>query len=473
VEIRKLNFKKNSVRALENKTLQQALHYTTERFTSARERAKREFGELDNLREKAREIKKRTIENLDSYLEMLEENVCKAGGKVYWAEDAKGAVDTVLDIARKNRVKLVVKSKSMATEEIELNRAIEGEGIDVVETDLGEYIVQLANERPSHIIAPAIHKTKDEIARLFSEKLKIPYYKEPELIVGVTRERLRATFLRADMGVTGVNFAVAETGTIIIVENEGNARFVTTVPRVHVAIMGIEKVIPSFKDAAVFLSILARSATGQKMSSYVSFITGPRRNGEIDGPEQFHLIIMDNGRTRVLGSEETRETLYCIRCGACLNACPVYRKAGGHSYGWVYSGPIGAILTPQLIGMDRALELPFASTLCGACREVCPVKINIPRILVGLRRRVIENGFHKNVKEHLAMRIWRFVVSHTGVYDILTSLLYVLQHPFKSDGKLRSLPLFSQWTRYRDLPVLKIPFRKRWKRSTVNRGPRG
>jgi len=182
---------------------------------------------------------------------------------------------------------------------------------------------------------------------------------------------------------------------------------------------------------------------------------------------------MDNGRTRVLGSEETRETLYCIRCGACLNACPVYRKAGGHSYGWVYSGPIGAILTPQLIGMDRALELPFASTLCGACREVCPVKINIPRILVGLRRRVIENGFHKNVKEHLAMRIWRFVVSHTGVYDILTSLLYVLQHPFKSDGKLRSLPLFSQWTRYRDLPVLKIPFRKRWKRSTVNRGPRG
>jgi L-lactate dehydrogenase complex protein LldF len=372
----------------------------------------------------------------------------------------------------KGGVKSVVKSKSMATEEIELNHSLDQAGIEAVETDLGEYIIQLAKETPSHIIAPAIHKSKDDISELFSEKLNIPYYTEPQDLTKIARETLREKFLKADMGVSGANFAVAETGTIVIVENEGNARLTTTLPRVHVALMGIEKVIPRFDDLAVFLSILARSATGQKMSSYVSLVTGPKRKGEKDGPEEFHLVLLDNGRANILASDETRESLYCIRCGACLNICPVYRKVGGHSYGWVYSGPIGAIISPQLLGFDKAPDLPFASSLCGACKEVCPLKIDIPKVLLELRKRVIEEKVRANrvgadKLQRLGIKLWRLAMEHPRVYTSLLTLGYYGQWLWvRGHGDERGMRpfIFPHWTKSREFPIIaRKSFRKRWK----------
>lgn len=473
-----VRFEKDSEKAIQNKPLQKALVNVTDRFRSARTKASTEVSEWEELRTRAREIKKATIENLDTYLTMLEENVSKAGGVVHWAKDASEASEIIVKIAKNRDVKSVVKSKSMATEEIELNDGFEGAGIKVVETDLGEYIIQLAGEHPSHIIAPAIHKTKDDISKLFSEKLGIPHYDKPEELTKVARERLRKEFLNADMGVSGANFAVAETGTIAIVENEGNARLTTTVPKIHVALVGIEKLIPKFEDLSLFLTILARSATGQKSSTYVSFITGPKRSTDLDGPEEFHLVLLDNGRSQILAAQETRESLYCIRCGACLNNCPVYRHVGGHSYGWAYSGPIGAIITPQLLGIDKAPELPFASSLCGACHDVCPVKIDFPKVLLELRKNVVEskrtgikNG--KDIAEKLGIRIWRFTVEHESVYKITNKLTYYLQTPWKrSNGKLNSLPFpFSRWTDRRDFPsVAKKTFRERWKEIKTELG---
>ena len=466
-----VRFEKDSEKAIQNKPLQKALVNVTDRFRTARNKASNEVADWEELRSAAREIKKKTIENLDKCLIMLEENVIKAGGKVHWAKDSSEASQIIVKIAKDRNVKSVVKSKSMATEEIELNSSFEDAGIKVVETDLGEYIIQLAGEHPSHIIAPAIHKTKDDISKLFSEKLGTPHYDKPEELTKVARERLRSEFLNADMGVSGANFAVAETGTIAIVENEGNARLTTTVPKIHVALVGIEKLIPKYEDLSLFLTILARSATGQKSSTYVSFITGPEKATDIDGPEEFHLVLLDNGRSGILASEETRESLYCIRCGACLNNCPVYRHVGGHSYGWVYSGPIGAIITPQLMGIDKAPELPFASSLCGACHDVCPVKIDFPKVLLELRKNVVESkklGINsgKDLIEKLGIRFWRLTVEHEWIYKRTNKLSYYLQTPWKqSNGKLKSLPFpFSRWTDQRDFPaVAKRTFRERWK----------
>lgn len=473
-----VRFERDSEKAIQNKPLQKALVNVTNRFRSQRNKASSEVPKWEDLRLQAREIKKSTIENLDKYLVMLEENVLKAGGKVHWAKDASEASQIIVKIAEDRDVKSVVKSKSMATEEIELNDSFQDAGIKVVETDLGEYIIQLAEEHPSHIIAPAIHKTKDDISKLFSEKLGIPYYDKPEQLTKVARERLRSEFLNADMGVSGANFAVAETGTIAIVENEGNARLTTTVPKIHVALVGIEKLIPQFEDLSLFLTILARSATGQKSSTYVSFITGPKRATDIDGPKEFHLVLLDNGRSRILASQETRESLYCIRCGACLNNCPVYRHVGGHAYGWAYSGPIGAIITPQLMGIDKAPELPFASSLCGACHDVCPVKIDFPKVLLELRKNVvlsknlsIRSG--KDLIEKLGIRFWRFTVENESIYRITNKLSYYLQSPWKkSNGKLSSLPFpFSRWTEKRDFPqVAKKTFRDKWKEIKADRG---
>lgn len=467
-----VRFEEDSARAVEDKKLQRALVNVTNRFRSARNRASAEVPGWEELRTRGREIKKETIENLDRYLLMLEKSVEKAGGRVHWAQDGKEACGIIVDIARKNNVVSVVKSKSMATEEIELNRALEKSGIRAIETDLGEYIIQLAGEHPSHIIAPAVHKTKDDISKLFSEKLGIPYLSEPADLTKVARERMRSEFLTAGMGVSGANFAVAETGTIVIVENEGNARLTTTVPHIHVALMGIEKIIPRYNDLSLFLTLLARSATGQKSSTYVSFITGPRRNTDIDGPDELHLVLLDNGRSAIIANPETRESLYCIKCGACLNNCPVYRKVGGHSYGWVYSGPIGAIINPQLMGIEKAPELPFASSLCGACRDVCPVKIDFPKVLLELRHEVKESKLEtgkgwEQFMERFTFRLWRIIVTHTALYSLAARLAYYLQMPFRgSNGNLKSLPYpFSRWTQERDFPALaEIPFRERWKK---------
>ena len=466
------DFNKESDKALKNENLQRALRFTTDRFRERRKAAIEAVDDWENLRSLAREIKKETISRLDKYLELLEENIVETGGLVHWAKDADEATKIIIEIALKGKVKSVVKSKSMATEEIELNHALDKAGIEAIETDLGEYIIQLAKETPSHIIAPAIHKSKEDISRLFSERLKVPYYTEPEDLTRIARDKLRQKFLMADMGVSGVNFAVAETGTIVIVENEGNARLTSTLPRIHLALMGIEKVIPRFEDLAVFLSILARSATGQKMSSYVSLITGPKRKGEKDGPEEFHLVVLDNGRSNILDSDETRESLYCIRCGACLNICPVYRKVGGHSYGWVYSGPIGAIISPQLLGLNKAADLPFASSLCGACKDVCPVKIDIPKVLLELRKTVVEENMKLNrvgvsTLKSLGIKLWRLSMQNHWVYTQLLTTAYYAQKLWiraKADNiKLLPYP-FSRWTKSRELPVFaKKPFRKRWK----------
>lgn len=470
-----VRFEKDSNIAIQNKGLKKALVNVTNQFRSRRNKASSEVKNWESLRSATREIKKETIANLDTYLLMLEESINRAGGKVHWAEDADEASRIIVNIAKQGDVKSVVKSKSMATEEIELNDNFEKAGIKVVETDLGEYIIQIAGEHPSHIIAPAIHKTKNDISKLFSEKFDIPYYDKPEDLAKFAREKLRNEFLNADMGVSGANFAVAETGTIVVVENEGNARLTTTVPKIHVALVGIEKLIPRYEDLSLFLTVLARSATGQKSSTYVSFITGPKKNTDIDGPEEFHLVLLDNGRSRILASEETRESLYCIRCGACLNNCPVYRQVGGHAYGWAYSGPIGAIITPQLMGIDKAPELPFASSLCGACHDVCPVKINFPKVLLELRKRVVQskNRAGRAFLEKMSIKLWRFTVESEGMYKMTNKLSYYLQLPWRdSNGKLNSLPYpFSRWTEQRDFPsVAKKSFRERWKEAKDKEG---
>ena len=342
-------------------------------------------------RDQARQIKSHTLEHLDYYLELLYDSVTKAGGQVHLATDAAQANAIVAELARTRNVRIATKSKSMVSEELQLNPVLESLGVDVYETDLGEYIIQLAGETPSHIVAPALHKTKEDVARLFNERLGLPYMENIDDLARAARELLRDKFLQADLGISGANFVVAETGTLVIITNEGNGRLCTSAPRIHIGITGMEKVIPSLQDLAVFLRLLPRSATGQRMTSYVSMVTGPRRPDDEDGPEEFHLVLVDNGRSRLLADPELREALYCIRCGACLNICPVYQKVGGHAYGWVYPGPIGAIVSPALVGLKQAKDLPFASSLCGACRDACPVKINIPRMLLHLRHKLVES----------------------------------------------------------------------------------
>jgi L-lactate dehydrogenase complex protein LldF len=462
------SFIRDSAAAVQNKTLQSRLRVLTT-FTIKRNDAFASLEDGEALRDRARSIKENAIANLDHYLTQFEANVAEAGGTVHWARTGEEALSLVLDLARKNNVKRVVKSKSMVTEEIELNEAFEEAGIEAVETDLGEYIVQLAHEKPSHILAPAVHKSKEDVADLFAETLAAPGLKLPEEMTAVARKRLREKFLAADMGITGANFGIAETGTIVLIENEGNIRLSTTRPRIHVALMGIEKVIPTLEDLAVFLKILARSASGQKMSTYVSLITGPRGPAETDGAEEFHLIILDNGRTRLLADEETRESLYCLRCGACLNVCPVYQKLGGHAYGTVYSGPIGSIVTPAFAGLAKSKDLPFASTLCGACREICPVRIDIPRILLKLRSEWSEgDAVHHagaSLVERLAVKLWAFAMGKPSLYSLGFRVAAWFQGPMLEDGKLKRLPFaFGGWTENRDFPALaRKPFRSVWR----------
>jgi L-lactate dehydrogenase complex protein LldF len=388
------SFAENSQRALTNAPLQRALTIATGKATNARHEAVTKVGaeNWEQLRERAHAIKEHTINNLDFYLEKFSANVERAGGNVFWAGTADEACRYIAELAHRHGVKEIVKSKSMMTEEIGLNRALAEAGIKAIETDLGEYIVQLADERPSHINMPAIHKTRGQVADLFAEKLGVERTEEITEMTTLARRVLRARFAEARMGVTGVNYAIADTGTIVLVENEGNIRLTTSLPRVHVAIMGIEKVIPGLQDLDVFLKLLSRSASGQKMCSYVSLLTGIKSSPAEEGPDEFHVVLIDNGRVEILGDEHLRESLYCIRCGACLNVCPVYRKIGGHAYGWVYPGPIGAVLTPQMIGLDRAAALPFASSLCGACGDVCPVKIKLPNMLLHLRHEIKAGG---------------------------------------------------------------------------------
>ena len=407
------------------------------------------------MQDQARLIKEHTLDNLHHYLEMLESKVVENGGNVYFADTAADAGSYVLDLAKSRGVKTVVKSKSMLSEEMSLNQRLEDEGIEPVETDLGEYIVQLAEETPYHIIAPAIHKSSGEVAELFSEKIGTDSGLDIEDLTEVARKQLRQKFIEADMGITGGNFLVADTGTLTLVTNEGNGRMCTSLPKIHVAVVGMEKVIPSMADLGLFLRLLIRSATGQWMSSYVTTTSGPKKEGDIDGPEEFHLVVVDNGRSDILANPELREALYCLRCGACLNACPVYRKVGGHSYGWVYPGPIGAVVTPMLTGLSKGKDLPFASSLCGACKEACPVKIDIPRMLLYMRSELSEG---KDYPEEISAGIIDRALHRIGGYVLANAKLSAAIHGIGSKFAkvfLRNrLPLPPSWSKHRELPNL-------------------
>lgn len=417
-------FRDRVQRVLENPHLQAAYAFGTRQGRLNRASAFAWMGEQgmqpEQIRDQAHQIKMETLDQLDLWLDRLEASVRANGGKVYRAETAHDACQYVLDLAKARGVRSVVKSKSMATEEIELNEWFHHAGIEVLETDLGEFIIQMAREKPSHIIVPAIHKSKQDVARLFNQLFGSDENLSPAELTAVARQKLRSKFLTADMGITGANFAIAETGTLVIVENEGNIRLTTTIPRVHVAVMGLEKVIRSWADLQVLLPLLPASATGQKITSYVSFLNGPRRSGETDGPEEFHLVLLDSGRRKVHADRELREALACVRCGACLNACPVYSHIGGHAYGWVYPGPIGAIIGPALRGLDVAGELPFASSLCGACLDACPVKIDIPKLLIRLRNDVNQT---RPPFERWAFRMWGTVARYPQIYRLVASWL--------------------------------------------------
>lgn len=456
-------FRARAGRALQDGFLQEALTIATTKFKELRREAFEDFPEGEALRDRARAIKEATLQHLDQHLERLVENVERLGGHVHYARTSEEAREIVLDIARRAGARMAVKSKSMATEEIDLNEALAAAGVTPVETDLGEYIIQLAHERPSHIIAPAIHKTKGQVAELFTRELGRPAAADPEALTRIAREELREKFLQADLGITGANFAVAETGTVVLVTNEGNGRMVTSLPRVHVAVMGLEKVVPSMTDLMVFLAILAKSATGQKLSVYTTLIQGPRRGGELEGPDEFHLVLLDNGRIDQIAGP-LRESLYCLRCGACLNVCPVYRQIGGHAYGYTYPGPIGILLTAMQHGMESVRDLVHASSLCGACAEACPVKIDIPKMLIELRREVDERRIAR-WPERLVFGAFARVLRNPALYRLAAPLARLLQRPFTRGRTIRRLPPgLGAWTATRDLPaVAPRTFQERWR----------
>ncbi len=462
VQVKTQQFAATSAKAVSDARLQGTMRKVMGHFDEARREAIDEITPQvwEELRERARQIKSHTVDNLDYYLEMLHDRVTQNGGQVHFAKDATQANEIITKLVRSRGVSLAIKSKSMVSEEMGLNHSLEEEGIEALETDLGEYIIQLAEETPFHIIAPAMHKTKQEVSNLFAQKLGLPNLREIPEMAHAVREVLREKFLQADMGITGANFLVAETGTVVIVTNEGNGRMCTSTPRIHVALTGMEKVIPSMENLPIFLRLLPRAATGQRITSYVSLISGPKGANDEDGPEEFHLVVVDNGRSRLLGDPELREALYCIRCGACLNICPVYNKVGGHAYGWVYPGPIGAVVSPVLVGLNKAKDLPYASTLCGACRDVCPIKINIPRMLLKLRTQLVESPDKKERKVTLWERFlaWSYVrlMSNPTIVSSFHRLGRLAQLPLARAGKIRRVPLppFSNWTRARDLPAL-------------------
>ena len=460
-------FRQQAARTLADTRLQQVLSAATGRFAAARRNAIADVPDWDNLREYACQVKAHTLSKLDRYLVELEARVVEQGGKVFWAPDAAAASSYIIGVATQHNAALVVKSKSMTTEEIELTEAMARVGLEAVETDLGEFIIQLAGEHPYHIIAPAVHKTRQEVYALFERHLGGAGGDDIPALTRTARRALREKFAGAQVGITGANFAIAETGTICVVENEGNARLCAALPPVHMVVMGIEKVIPRWDDLAVFLRLLPRAATGQKLTSYVSLFSGLRRAGETDGPQEFHLVLLDNGRTRILADQRTRPTLACIRCGACLNVCPVYGKVGGHSYGSVYSGPIGAVLTPQLREEARSAELPFASSLCGACGDVCPVKIPLPELLLELRARLTRQPARYTSARHKRfwLGLWAAAMKTQWSYRLAGALARWLLRPRARDGWLDYLPgPLAAWTNTRAFPAPAAkPFRVLWK----------
>ena len=470
-------YKSEARKAIKDRVLQSALASVQDRLGKGTAKAYRELPEGSGLRRTAHDMRMQAVENLDILLETLADNIGKNGGLVIFAEDAQAAVTACIDIARKHDVKQVVKGKSMVTEEIGLNPTLQAAGIEVTETDLGEYIIQLAGESPSHIIAPAIHKTRDQVGRLFSEKLGIPYTDDPPTLTRTARKALRQKFLTADMGISGCNLACAETGHITTVSNEGNIRMATTLPRVHVAFMGMERVTARLEDHDILFRLLSRGAAAQHLAGYISYIGGPRQAGQMDGPEAFYLIIIDNGRSKILADTEFREILCCIRCAACLNVCPVYGKIGGHAYGFAYSGPVGAVVTPLLVGIERAKDLFLGETLCGACKDACPVDIDLPRMLLALRARLARDGADRITGDGLTAekvfyRAWSAAIRNRRADAGLMRTASMVQRPITgADGMIHRLPFpFDGWTRSRDLkPLTSTSFMERWNKSSIGK----
>jgi len=460
-------FPANARAALNDGPQRQALRAATNLFDERRATALATAPDWQSWRETARAVKDHTLLHLDHYLEQFERNAIARGAHVHWATDAADAVRILLDLARAAGKGPVVKSKSMTTEEVRLNEAFEHAGIEAVETDLGEWIQQLAGEVPFHIVVPAIHKSRGQIAKLFAEKVGTAPDADAKTLTAAAREKLRVKFAQAGLGISGANFAIAETGSLLILENEGNVRLTTSVVRVHAALVGIEKMLPRVADLDVFLRLLPRSGTGQALTTYQSLLTGPKTASGDEGPDELHVVLLDNGRSRMLAQEITRQSLACIRCGACLNVCPVYQQVGGHAYGSVYPGPIGAVVTPQLVPLARAAQLPFASTLCGACRDVCPVKIDIPALLLHLRQQVREGSVavpaaQGRFFERLTMRLAAFVMQRPRLYRFATALARLLDR--FAGPLLHRLPPLSKWRQGRTVPRLgKRDFHTLWR----------
>ncbi|MDQ3659327.1 MAG: LutB/LldF family L-lactate oxidation iron-sulfur protein [Actinomycetota bacterium] len=462
-------FNQRSRKAIGDRQLHDAVALASKNLIGGRNKVLGSLPDAPELRERAYRIKQETMANLDRYLEQMADAVEARGGNVFFASDGEDAIRYVADLARRKGAKIIAKSKSMATEEIELNRRLEEDypdlGLEIVETDLGEWIAQLAGETPSHIVGPILHMNRQRVADILSGVAGEKLPPDVEELTKFARKRLREKFLAAEIGMTGANFGVAETGTICTVTNEGNARLVTSVPPVHVVVMGIEKLIPKFDDLSTFVQLLARSGTGQKVTVYTNFITGPRAEDEMDGAEEMHLILLDNGRSKLLGTE-FEEALYCIRCGACLNVCPVYRQTGGHTYGSTYSGPIGAVITPLLKGDKEAKDLPHASSLCGACSEACPVGIPLHDLLLKLRNRQVNEGL-AGKGQSVAFKGFENTMRSPALYKISGKAGRVAQKVVEKDGAIRPLPgPLSGWTNTRDLPPLAPKsFRELWKKG--------
>jgi L-lactate dehydrogenase complex protein LldF len=447
-------FKKRVDDGVNNAFMRFAVSSAQERLRSRRLDAAEELGNWEEWRALGEEIRQHTLENLDYYLEQLTDNVAKRGGHVFFAQTAEEANEYIKNVARKKQAKKVVKSKSMVTEEIHMNAALEELGCEVIETDLGEYILQVDDhDPPSHIVAPALHKNKEQIRDVFQEKLSYKKTEKPEELALHAREMLRKEFLSADIGITGCNFAIAESGSISLVTNEGNARLTTALPKTQITVMGMERIVPTFEEFEVLVSLLTRSAVGQRLTSYVTALTGPRLPGEVDGPEEFHLVIVDNGRSAILGTE-FQSVLQCIRCAACVNVCPVYRHIGGHSYGSIYSGPIGAVLSPLLGGYEDYKELPYASTLCAACTDACPVKIPLHELLHKHRQRIVEKEGKAPISEKLAMKAFGLGAASSSLYTVGAKVAPAALTPFMSGSSISKGPgPLKAWTESREFPA--------------------
>lgn len=467
-------FKENAKEALANENLQSALSQMKVGFIERRRQAAEEVPEFERLRDQARDLKNHTLANLDLYLERYEEAATKAGAIVHWAETPAEARKIILDICKEEKAELVTKGKSMIAEEIALNDALEAAGIKALETDLGEYIIQLRKEPPSHIIAPAVHVLREEVEDAFREEHthleEDRSLAEPADLLNEARQVLRQKYGEAQVGITGANFLIAETGSSVIVTNEGNGDLTQTLAKTHIVVASIEKVVPTLEDASSILRVLARSATGQEFSAYTTFSTGGKRPDDPDGPEKYHVVILDNGRSSLLGTE-FQEALRCIRCGACMNHCPVYHAVGGHAYGWVYPGPIGAVLTPTLIGVEEAGHLPNASTFCGRCESVCPMRIPLPKMMRHYRVEEFEKGLAPP-SVRMGLDLWRFAATKPWLYRIGTRLASLALRAFNRRGRYTALPLASGWTDHRDMAKpTGASFQDQWSAQGGRRNP--